>query len=307
MMDLIIVGGGPAGMAAAIYAARAKQKLLLITSEFGGQMARKEVEIDNYPGLEKISALDLIARFRRHLTSLQVEVKMAEVFGLKKENDVFEVVAGVEKLAARAVVIATGASPRPAGIPGEKDFLGRGVCYCATCDGPLFARREVAVIGGGNAAFEAAQFLANFAKKVYVLERGSQVAADGANRELLKKTGKAEIIANARILRIEGKNFVQKLVYRDGNNPDNKEIELPVEGVFVKAGNQPASDFLGGLVDLNDRNEIKFNPVDNQTKTSGLFVAGDVSEIKFKQIVVAAGEGAKAAMAAGDYLRNLKL
>lgn len=306
MHDLIIIGGGAAGMSAAIYAARAKQNFLLVTSEFGGQMARKEVEIDNYPGLEKISALDLIARFRKHLELLAVEVKMAEVFGLKKNDGAFEVDAGTEKLAARAIIIATGASPRPAGIPGETEFLGRGVCYCATCDGPLFAKRDVAVVGGGNAAFEAALFLADFVKKVYVLERGSQVAADAANQELLRNTGKAEIITNVRILRIEGKNFVQKLVYRDANDSGKKEIELPVEGVFVKAGNQPASNFLGGLVDLNERKEIKFDFVDNQTKTPGLFVAGDVSEIKFKQIVVAAGEGAKAAMAAGEYLRKLK-
>jgi thioredoxin-disulfide reductase len=306
MHDLIIIGGGPAGMSAAIYAARAKQKSILITSEFGGQMARKEVEIENYPGLEKISALDLIARFRKHLDFFSVEVRMAEVFSLKKTDDVFEVAAGGEKLAARTVIVATGASPRLAGIPGENEFLGRGVCYCATCDGPLFARRDVAVVGGGNAAFEAALFLAGFSKKIYILERGPQVLADNANQKALQETGKAQIITNARILRLEGKNFVQKLVYRDANDADKKEIELPVEGVFVKAGNQPASDFLGGLVDLNERKEIKFDFASNQTKTPGLFVAGDVSEIKFKQIVVAAGEGAKAAMAAGEYLRSGK-
>lgn len=306
MHDLIIIGAGPAGMTAGIYAARAKLKTLLITSEFGGWIARESVEIENYPGLAKISGKDLIARFKSHLDLLGVETKMAEVFGLKKENGVFEISAGTEKLASRAVIIATGASPRLAGIAGEKEFLGKGVCYCAACDGPLFARRDVAVIGGGNAAFEAALFLAKFADKIYVLERRGKVLADAANQELLQKTDKAKIILNARILRITGSKFVEKIVYQDGADSKREEIFLPVSGVFVKAGNQPAADFLGGLVEQNEKGEIKFDFKTNQTKTPGLFAAGDVSEIKYKQIVVAAGQGAQAALSADAYLRQLK-
>ncbi len=291
-------------MSAAIYAARARQKTLLIAGEFGGQMARKEVDIENYPGLGKISGLDLIARFKQHLELLAGQTKIGEVFALKKDGDIFKVSAGAEELQARAVIVATGAAPRLAGIPGEKEFLGKGVCYCAACDGPLFAKKDVAVIGGGNAAFEAALFLAKFADKIYVLERGNQLRADAANQEMLQKTGKARIILNARILRVEGSKFVEKLIYKDGNDPRGSEIELPAAGVFVKAGNLPAADFLGGLAELNERGEVKFDRQNNQTKTEGLFVAGDVSEVRFKQIVVAAGEGAKAALAAEAYLRQ---
>ena len=303
MYDLIIIGAGPAGMSAAIYAARQKSDFVLLTREFGGQMAKKEVAIENYPGMGAVSAQDLIAKFRHHLEELKVAVKIGEAVSIQKTEDGFEVAAEKEKISARAVIIATGSAPRQLNIPGEKEFVGRGVGYCVTCDGPLFAKRDVAVVGGGNAAFEAALFLAKFAKKIFIIERGPRVLADASNREAAQKTGKVEAITNAKILRVEGKNFVQGLVYE---NSAGEEIILPVEGIFIKAGNLPASEFAAGLVDSNDRGEIKFDRDTHQTKTAGLFVAGDVSDIKYKQIVVAAGEGAKAAMAADGYLRKIK-
>jgi thioredoxin-disulfide reductase len=304
--DLIIIGGGPAGLAAAIYAARAKRKTVLIASEFGGWIARESVEVENYPGFEKISGKELIGNFKKHAELLGVEIKKAEVFGLKKTGDIFEVSAGQEKIAAKAIIVATGASPRAAGIAGEKEFLGKGVCYCATCDGPLFAKKDVAIVGGGNAAFEAALFLAKFADKIYVLERGKTVLADAANQELLNATGKARIIANARILRFEGGKFLERVVYYDGEDAEKKEIALPVSGAFIKAGNQPAAEFLAGLVDLDQKGQIKIDSKTNQTKTPGLFAAGDVSDINYKQVVIAAAEGAKAALSTDEYLRKMK-
>ncbi len=305
MFDLIIIGAGPAGMTAGIYAARAKLKTLVIAGEFGGWIARENVEIENYPGFEKIPGKELIARFKSHLESFGVETKMAEVFGLKKQDGVFEVSAGEEKFSAKALIVATGASPRPAGIPGEKDFLGKGVCYCATCDGPLFAKKDVAVIGGGNAAFDAARFLVKFAAKVYVLEKNKEITADAAGREALEQTGKARIIANARVTKIGGDNFVKNVAYYDAGDSEKKEIVLPVAGVFVKAGNSPAAEFLGGLVDLDEKGQIRIDPKTNQTKTEGLFAAGDVTDAKYKQVVIAAGQGAAAALSADAYLRQI--
>ena len=306
MYDLIIIGAGPAGMTAGIYAARAKLETLVIAGEFGGWIARENVEIENYPGFEKVPGKELIDRFKSHLESFGVRTKMAEVFELKKQDGIFEVSAGEEKFLAKALIVATGASPRPAGIPGEKDFLGKGVCYCATCDGPLFAKKDVAVIGGGNAAFDAARFLAKFAAKVYVLEKNKEVSADAASREALERTGKARIITNARITKISGDNFVKGVAYYDAADPEKKEIALPVAGVFVKAGNSPAAEFLGNLVDLDEKGQIKINSQNNQTKTEGLFAAGDVTDAKYKQVVIAAGQGAVAALSAGLYLQNSK-
>jgi len=306
MFDLIIIGAGPAGMTAGIYAARAKLETLVIAGEFGGWIARENVEIENYPGFEKIPGKELIGRFKSHLESFGVRTKMAEVFELKKKDGIFEVSAGEEKFSAKALIVATGASPRPAGIPGEQDFLGKGVCYCATCDGPLFAKKDVAVIGGGNAAFDAARFLAKFAGKIYVLEKGKEVSADGAGREALEQTGKARIIANARITKIGGDNFVKGITYYDAGDPEKKEIILPVAGIFVKAGNSPAAEFLGSLVDLDEKGQIKVDPGTNRTKTEGLFAAGDVTDAKYKQVVIAAGQGAAAALSADAYLRQIR-
>lgn len=291
-------------MAAAIYAARQKTDFLLLTKEFGGQMAKKEVTIENYPGFSEISAQDLIAKFRDHLKKLEVKAEIGQVLKIEKIEGGFKVETDKGAMESKSAIIATGSAPRSLDVVGEKEFIGRGVGYCATCDGPLFANRNVAVVGGGNSAFEAAIFLAKFAKKIYILERGDRVFADAANQERAQKTGKIEVIANAKILRIEGGNFVKNVVYRDGNG---QEISLPAEGVFVKAGYRPASEFAAGLAKLNDRGEIEFDCQTQQTKIPGLFVAGDVSAIKFKQIIVAAGEGAKAAMAANDYLSRLKL
>jgi len=303
MKDLIIIGAGPAGMSAAIYAARQKMDFVLVTKEFGGQMAKKEVAIENYPGMGCISALDLIAKFRDHLKLLNVAVVIGDALKLESITGGFLVKTEKEDFEAKSVIVATGSSPRMLNIPGEKEFIGRGVGYCATCDGPLFARRRVAVIGGGNSAFEAAIFMAKFASEIFIIERGPKVFADQTNIELAEGTGKIKTITDAKILRVEGKNFVNSIIYQDAAG---KETTLPVEGIFIKAGNQPASEFVDGLVELNERNEMKFDHSTYQTKTPGLFVAGDVSDVKFKQIVVAAGEGAKAAMAVNDYLRSIK-
>jgi len=303
MYDLIIIGGGPAGITAGIYTARQKLNTLLIAKSFGGQVARKAVAIENYPGFEEISGLELIQRFEKHLRKQKIDIERDLATKMKKIGKNFLVLTkSKNQFQARAVIIASGADPRPLEVPGEKKFIGRGVSYCSICDGPLFPNKIVAVIGGGNAGFEAAIFLSKFAKKIYILEYAQKVGADEINQERVKKTGKTEVITSAALKQIKGKEFVNSIVYQ--NRKTGKNITLLLEGVFVEIGSQPATSFVKGLVDFNEKDEIKINPRNNQTKTLGLFAAGDVTDIKEKQIIIAAGEGAKAALSVYEYLQK---
>ncbi|MDD2697148.1 MAG: FAD-dependent oxidoreductase [Candidatus Pacebacteria bacterium] len=302
--DLIIVGGGPAGITAGIYAARQKLNTLLITKAFGGQVARKAVPIENYPGMGEISSLELIHKFEEHLKKQEIKVEFDTISNIKKEGDFFSVITGSKKeFQSKTVIIASGADPRPLEIPGEKEFIGKGVSYCVTCDGPLFAGKTVVVIGGGNAGFEAAILLANLVKKIYILEFSPKARADSENQERAGKTGKVEVVTSAALKRISGGKFVNSVIYQDNNTKEL--ITLKIDGVFVEIGSQPATSFVKGLVDFSERDEIKIDPKTMQTKTPGLFAAGDVSDVVYKQIVIAAGEGAKAALSVSNYLQKL--
>lgn len=304
--DLIVIGGGPAGITAGIYAARQRLNTLLITKDFGGQLARKAIAIENYPGFEGISGLELIQNFEKHLRKQKIDIERDEVGNVKKIGDKFFITTeSKNKFESKAVIVTSGADPRPLEVPGEKKFIGRGLSYCSVCDGPLFADKTVAVIGGGNSGFEAAIFLSKIAKKIYILEAGFEVKADQINQEIVKKTGRAEIITSAFLKKIKGKEFVNSIIYQDRKT--GKEKTLSVEGVFVEIGSQPATAFVKDLVDFNERDEIKVEFETCQTKTPGLFAAGDVNIGRYKQIVTAAGEGAKAALAAHEYLQKLKV
>lgn len=303
--DLIIIGGGPAGIAAGIYASRQKLNTLLITKKFGGQMARKAVAIENYPGFEEISGLDLMEKFVTHLKKFNVEIIENEVTRIGKLGDVFGVFTQNRgQFSAKAVIVASGADPRPLEVPGEKEFIGKGVSYCPACDGPIFKDKTVAVVGGGDAGFETAIFLTKYAPKIYILEAGPDVKAGPDNQYKAKISGKIEILTNVFLREIKGDKFVNAISYTDGQS--DKLNFLQVDGVFVEIGNQPATSFVKDLVDFNERDEIITDLETYQTKTPGLFAVGDVNVGKFKQIVIAAGEGAKAALAAYDYLQKQK-
>lgn len=302
MYDLIIIGGGPAGMTAGIYAGRLGLKTLLITKSFGGQIAKKAVSIENYPGFESISGIELVQKIEKHLRTQKIDIETSEVRKIEKTKHDFLVFAKKKEFQAKAIILASGADPRPLEVPGEKEFIGKGVSYCSVCDGPMFKNKVVAIIGGGNAGFETAIFLAKIAKKIYILEFGPELKAFAANQETVKKTGKAEIITNAALKEIKGDNFVNSVIYEDRKT--KKEKVLEVEGVFVEVGYQPATSYVKGLVDFNERDEIKVDYETCQTKTPGLFAAGDLNVGAVKQIVTAAGEGAKAAIAAYNYVQD---
>jgi len=311
--DLIIIGGGPGGITAGIYAARKKLKTLLITKEWGGQVIKAN-EIENWPGTKKISGTDLIKQMTEHLKKFEIEIKEGkEVIDLDKKGDNFFVRDNDQEYEAKAVILATGKIPRTLNIPGEEEFKGKGVSFCATCDAPLFKDKEVAVIGGGNAGFDTAMDLVKYAKKIYVLEFLEEMKGDPITKEKLAQTGKVEFITNVAVKAIKGKKpapyraegsgsgFVESLIYEDRKTSEDHEIKI--DGVFISIGMMPKVGFAQKLVELNKIGEIVIDK-DNYTKTPGVFAAGDITDIKYEQIVIAAGEGAKAALAATEYLKN---
>jgi thioredoxin-disulfide reductase len=293
LYDLIIIGGGSAGITAGIYASRQKMKTLLLTKSFGGQMVHKSVEIENYPGFEKVSSFELIQRFENQLKSKDIEIEMDKVLSITKDEYFNVLTENGKQYQSKTVIIATGSEPRKLNLKGEKEFLGKGVSYCATCDGPLFSKKTVIVIGGGEAGFETSLFLKKYASDVIVLEREKNPRASKEIQERAKKAG-IKLIVNAQIKEIKGSNFVEELLY-------NKE-SIKAQGIFIQAGYVPDASFAKDLVDINEKGEIVVDFESLETKTPGLFAAGDINIGKVKQIVTACGEGAQAAIYAYNYL-----
>ena len=303
--DLIIIGAGPAGVSAAVYAARQKLNMLIISKDIGGQVAKKAVDIENYPGFEKISGPDLVDLYKKQIKANNLEVLIDEVLTIEKPAGTFLVKTKSGKVyESNSVIVTSGAESRKISVSGEEEFEGKGVSYCSLCDGPVFKNKIVAVIGGGNNGFESALFLSNYVPKVYILEYGSEVNADKENQESVLKNKNIEVITNAKVLRIEGKVFVNAIVYQDLISGEEKKLE--VSGVFVEIGYIPSTLFAKDLVQLNEKNEIVFDPKNLATKTPGLFSAGDCNVSKYKQIIMASGDGAKAALSAYEYIKRNK-
>ena len=302
--DLIIIGGGPAGITAGIYAARKKLKTLIISKDFQGQV-KFAVSVENYPGLQNTTGIELAKKFEEHLKEQEIEIINGEAVKIKKENQFFEIITNKEKrYISFSIIIASGADPRPLEVEGEKEFIGRGVTYCTTCDAPLFKNKTVVVIGGGNSGVTAAIELTNYANKVYLMEFMPELAADELEQEKAKSNEKITILTSCALKKIEGNNFVERIIYEDLKSKEKKTLK--VDGVFVSVGTQPATSFIKELVDFNEKDEIIVDPKTCETKSAGLFAAGDVTDVMFNQIVIAAGEGAKAALCVYDYLKKNK-
>ncbi|KKQ72377.1 MAG: Pyridine nucleotide-disulfide oxidoreductase, FAD/NAD(P)-binding domain-containing protein [Berkelbacteria bacterium GW2011_GWB1_38_5] len=299
MYDVIIIGGGPAGLTAAIYLARKKINTVILTQTIGGQIMDGPL-IENYPGFEQITGPDWVEKVKSQVEKLKVEVKSGSVEKIIKENGVFSVEgSGYEKLQAKAILICSGKSPRKLNIPGEDKFQGKGISSCVTCDGPLFQEKIVAVIGGGNSAISAALELSKYAQKVYILNLGSELIGEQVRIDELKKNPKVEIIGQAKTMEIKGTNLVESLKYKDLKSQEEKEIAC--EGIFSEIGWEPSTGYLQNFVTLTSKKEIKIDE-NNATDIEGVFAAGDATEIVKKQLVIAAGEGAKAALNVWDYL-----
>jgi alkyl hydroperoxide reductase subunit F len=296
MYELIIIGGGPAGVTASIYAARDKMDFILIASEIGGQVSNS-AEIENYTGFQFITGQELSMKLEQHLERFKFEMKLEEVYKVEREGSSFRVKTEAGDYFGKAAIIATGRRPRALNVPGETELKNRGITYCSTCDGPLFEGMDVAVIGGGNSALESALQLMKIATSVRVITHGPKVKADKVYLEKVEESGNVEIITDTDILRVVGDKVVNGIeIQRKGKNPEL----LPVKGVFVEIGSIPNSQIVD-LVQKNQSGEIMVNPK-CETSIPGLFAAGDVTDVPEKQIIVAAGEGCKAALAAFRYL-----
>jgi len=301
--DLIIVGAGPAGMTAGVYAARKKLKTLIISKDIGGQ-ASWSSDIENYLGFSMITGPELVKKFEEHLEEFKEDVELrVSISGINKvskkgKNFLVETGDG-KKEEAKVIIIAGGKVPRELGVKGEKEFLNRGVTYCAWCDGPLFKGKDVAIIGGGNSALDAALNVSKLVKQIYIVNITNELTGDPVMIDKVMDLHHVRIMNNTEIVEIEGDKLVDtlRIKSRDGG----LEKDLHVSGVFIEVGSLPATDYLKGFVKLNKNGEIIIDEL-NSTSVPGVFAAGDITEVVEKQIITAAGEGAKAAIQASIYL-----
>lgn len=298
MHDIVIIGGGPAGLTAAVYAARKKLDTVVLTKEFGGQ-PMWTMDIENYMGYQFITGPELMEKFdeqaRRHADNIKYEeVKMLTLH----DDGTFSVISDANIYATKAIIIASGKRPRRLDVPGEVEFTGRGVSYCATCDGPLFTNKTVAVVGGGNSALQAAYELSGVAEKVYLVTR-NKYSADPVIIDKLRQANNVIELQGYISKAVQGNRAVEKFTVAKTDR--GEETDLAVQGIFVEIGLKPNSEFVEGIVALNQRKEII---VDCRCRTNvpGIFAAGDVTDGIDKQIVIAAGDGSKAALIAYEYL-----
>ena len=300
MYDLIIIGGGPAGLTAGIYAQRAGLKTLLLEKEIlGGQIAVSDI-IENYPGFPSISGPGLMEKFEEHARGLGLEIRMTEVIDIQDSGQEKIVKTSDGDLIAKAVIVATGAKPKRLGIPGEKEFTGKGVSYCATCDGPFFKNQRVLVVGGGDTAVKEAIYLSKIASKTYIAHRRDQLRAEKIIQDKALSTPNIEILWSHILKEIKGTTGVEKVVLQ--NLKGNSIKELDVEGIFIFVGINPTTDFVDVAKD-----EQGFIKTDQDMKTSvqGIFAAGDCRTTSLKQVSTAVGDGAVAAFMAEKYIEEL--
>lgn len=307
--DLVIIGAGPAGLTAGIYAARSGMRVLLVEKTLpGGQMQLAET-IENFPGFpEGIKGARLGDLFQRQAISAGARISITEVKEINVMRDArqrlyYLLKTEEQDFSASAIVLACGAAPRKLNVPGEEQLSGRGVSYCAVCDGPLFRGRSVAVVGGGNSACEEAIYLSKIADEVFIIHRRGSLRADKVLRDRLTGIPRIKILWNSRVTRILGEERLRAVEIEHVETGEKKE--LAVEGIFIYAGLKPNTDFLGGLVDVNEEGFVRADG-DLRTSRPGIFAAGDCRERTLRQIITACGEGAQAAWAAYHYVERWK-
>lgn len=306
MYDIAIIGAGPAGMTAGVYAARKKLKTILLSKDIGGQAAWSS-DIENYLGFSMVTGAELTSKFEHHLERFKddVELRILQhgVEKIEKLDANFKIHADGKTITARAVIIAGGKVPRHLDIPGEKEFLNKGVSYCAWCDGPIFEGKDIVVAGGGNAALDAVLNVSKMVRNIYVVNLAPELTADPVMVDKVMQLPHVRVMNNTELLRIVGDKFLSGVEVKDRDKGTHKTLD--VEGIFIEVGSVPATDYLHNFLKLNHEGEIVIDK-NNMTSQAGVFAAGDITDVIEKQIIVAAGEGAKAALQASQYLTKQK-
>ena len=302
--DIIILGGGPAGLSAAVYAARSAAKVAVIDiSMFGGQPSNY-LELENYTGFKKVGGYELMEQFEEHADMFGVEkYPMEEIQSVDLTSEVKTVKTINGEFKAKAIIIATGAQPKKLGVNGEKEFVGRGVSYCAVCDGAFYKEKTVAVVGGGNAAVEEAMYLTRFADKVYLIHRRNELRADKIVQERAFKNEKLEFVYDTVVKEIQGDDLVKKAVIENVKTGEIKDLEI--NGIFPYIGFTPNVELFNGQVE-QDSNGFIVTDDKMQTNVKGVYAIGDVRTTPLRQVITAAADGAVAAVYAGRYVEILE-
>ena len=299
MYDVVIIGGGPGGLAAAIYAQRARLKTLLVEREYlGGQIAVSDV-IENYPGFPTISGAELMEKFEEHARGLGLEVKLVEVESIEERGGEKLLKTSEGELVTKTIIVTTGAKPRRLGVPGEVELTGKGVSYCATCDGPFFRGQDVVVVGGGDTAIKDAVYLSKIAAKVSVVHRRDKLRAEKILQEKALSTPNIEMYWSHIMVEVKGEKVVEGVVLKNLKDESTKELE--VEGAFIFVGTNPSTGFID--VEKDDRGFIKTNQR-METSVEGIYAVGDCRTTPLLQVATAVGDGAIAAFCAGEYVEE---
>ncbi len=294
MFDLAILGGGPAGVSGAVYAARKKLKTVFITKEFGGQSVVSE-GIENWIGDKNIPGSELAKKFEEHVRNYEDDIDIHEGEWIKNVTKIeggFEVETDKGSYQSKTILIGTGSHRRRLDAENADTFEHKGVTYCASCDGPLFTGKDVIVIGGGNAGFETASQLLAYTNSVTLLHHRDTVKADPVTVEAVTKNPKMTLITNAKIKKVVGEKFVEGVVYEDVVSGEEKELQA--SGIFVEIGSIPTIEFVSDIVPLDEYNRIKIDPWTQRTETDGIWAAGDCTNIKYHQNNIAAGDAVRA-------------
>lgn len=296
MYDIVIIGGGVAGITAAIFAARRQLKTAILFQQPGGQLPNV-LEIENWPGEEHINGADLANKLLKHLNNYQIDIKYIMAEKVIKERDLFTIETGNDDIKTRSIVLAYGKSPSKLNVKGEEDFVGRGVSYCVNCDGQFFKDKVVAVVGGGNSALEAALTMSEIAAKVYLLHRRDSFRGDEVLINKVLSNQKIETILNDEIIEIKGDAILNSVTTKSGES-------ISLDGVFVEVGHVADDSIIRGIVDTTESKHIITDKY-QATSCPGIFAAGDITDLDHKQLIIASGQGASAALSAVRYLQGL--